>query len=227
MKTKLNTKQINLPERSEKLAEFVGIVLGDGNIHQYRVFVKGKSKGSNYAVRIAGDSVKDIAYIGGFVPRLIESLFGIKPSIYKQPGKNELFVIVSRKIIVEFLIEMGLKSGNKIKNQTTIPAWIWKNEDYLKACLRGLIDTDGSIYELKPNWPGLFQLTFENWNVTLLRDTRKAFLKLGFKASQISGNRTEFGTKFYLTRKDQIAKFYKEIGFSNPRKQQILMSAFL
>ena len=76
--------------------------------------------------------------------------------------------------------ELGLKPGNKIKSQTTIPKWIWKSDELLKACVRGLIDTDGSVYELLPHWPGLFQITFENRNITLLRDLRKAFLKLEY-----------------------------------------------
>jgi hypothetical protein len=77
------------------------------------------------------------------------------------------------------------------------------------------MDTDGSIYELKLHWPGLFQLTFENRNTTLLRDLRDAFIKLGFTVSKLCGNRLEQGTKFYITRKDQIEKYLKEIGFSN------------
>jgi hypothetical protein len=58
-------------------------------------------------------------------------------------------------------------------------------------------------------------MTFENKNITLLNDTRKAFQKLGFHVSKICGKRAKHGTKFYITRKDQIKKYLKEIGFSN------------
>lgn len=216
MISKGSLKDIKIPKRDDKLAEFIGIVLGDGNIHCYK---KGK-KVATYMVRIAGDYNKDYEYLTGYVTKLCEELFGVKTKLYKQKNSNELMVIMHSKLIVKYLGAMGLKPGNKIKNQDTIPKWIWKSNKHLKACLRGLIDTDGSIYELKPHWPGLFQLTFENRNIRLLKDTRRAFLKLGFKISKICGNRTKEGTKIYLTRKDQIEKFYKEVGFSNPKHRR-------
>ena len=45
-----NTKQISIPKKDEKLAEFIGMVLGDGNLNAYK---KGK-KVRTYMVRIAG-----------------------------------------------------------------------------------------------------------------------------------------------------------------------------
>ena len=206
-------KNIKIPKKDEKLAEFIGILLGDGNIHCYK---KGKKIGT-YMVRIAGDSIKDFEYLTKHVSNLCEDLFGVKTKLYKQKGSSELMVIMHSRLIVDFLRKMGLRPGNKIDNQSTIPRWVWKNNKYLKACIRGLIDTDGSVYELKPQWPGLYQINFENRNITLLKDLREAFLKLDFKISNICGKRTKEGTKIYLTRKDQIEKFYKEIGFSNPK----------
>ena len=214
-------KKINIPKKDEKLAEFVGIVLGDGNIHEYKGFYNGRVIETN-AIRIAGDSNKDKEYLESYVASLGKELFGLKACFYKQKDANTLYIIFNGKQIIEFMIHIGLKSGNKIKSQVTIPEWIWESEECLKACIRGLIDTDGSVYELLPYWPGLFQLTFENRNITLLRDTRKAFLKLGYNISKICGNRTEHGTKIYLTRKNDIAKFYKEINFSNPKHKQKL-----
>ena len=204
---------ISYPEYSEHLAEFIGIILGDGNIHAY---CKGK-KVRTYMVRIAGDYEKDEDYLRCYIPQLCKILFNIDVKFYRQPNSKELMVLMHSKAIVEFLAKMGLKAGNKIKNQSTIPNWIWSKPEYLRACIRGLMDTDGSFYELLPQWPGLFQLTLENRNITLLRDSRKALLMLGFRVSKICGNRTEYGTKFYITRKDQIQKYIKEIGFSNKK----------
>lgn len=212
-----NLKIINIPPLDEKLTEFVGIVLGDGNIHQHQ-----STNGTSYMVRISGDSIKDKEYLENYVAKLGENLFNIKAKFYLHKDHNELMVLFVGRLVVEFMIHIGLKPGNKIQSQTTIPKWIWKSDELLKACIRGLIDTDGSVYELLPNWPGLFQLTFENRNITLLRDLRKAFLKLGYNISKICGNRTEHGTKFYITRKADIKKFYKEICFSNPKHKRKL-----
>lgn len=208
-----NIKVINIPEESEKLAELVGIILGDGNIHIYK---KGKKIGV-YSVRIAGNYLKDYSYLTIHIANIFKELFKVEPRIYKQLNTNCFYIIVEGRLIVDFLISIGLKSGNKIKSQVTIPDWIKENGVYLKACIRGLIDTDGCVYEMLPHWPGLFQINFENRNITLLRDTRKALIKLDFHPSKICGKRTLNGTKIYISRKEEIKKFYKEIGSNNDR----------
>ena len=152
-----------------------------------------------------------------FVPKLCETLFNVKTRIYKHSKYNGIYVIVHGRLIIDFLIDIGLKPNDKLKSQVTIPNWIWKNDSYLKACVRGLIDTDGCVYEMLSHWPGLFQINFENRNFTLLNDTRNALIKLGYSPSKICGNRTKNGTKFYISRKEKIKKFYKEIGSNNDR----------
>ena len=208
-----NLKIIKIPGKSEKLAELVGIILGDGNIHVYQ-----KSKKiAHYSLRIAGNYTKDYNYLVNFVARLCEELFEVQPAIYKHCKFNGLYVTIRGRLITDFLLSIGLKPNNKIKSQVTIPDWIFEDETYLKACIRGLIDTDGCIYELLPNWPGLFQLNFDNYNITLLKDARKALIVLGYHPSKICGKKTINGTAIYLTRKDEIKRFYKEIGSSNDR----------
>jgi len=198
-------KKIIKPKKSQRLAELIGIILGDGNLHSYK---KGKKVGS-YMLRIAGDKNNDFNYLTKYVSGLIEDLFGIKPKI-EMRKTNEMLIIVHSKEVVEFLIKMGLKSGDKIKNMVTIPSWIFSNDEYLKVCVRGLIDTDGCVYALKPHYPNLYQISFKNYNSALLKDTRKAFIQLGYPISNISKK-----IQIYLSQQKYISKFYKEIGFSN------------
>ncbi len=205
-----NVKIPKLPNKNEMLAELVGIVLGDGNIHIV-------PNNGLYALRIAGNSVKDYDYMTDYIFKLCIELFSIKPRFYKQPKTYCIYVIIQSRIVTDFLLSIGLKEGNKIKSQVTIPQWIWDDDKNLKACIRGLIDTDGCIYEMLPHWPGLFQLNFENRNFTLLNDTRNALIKLGYSPSKICGKRTINGTKFYISKKGEIKKFYKEVGSSNDR----------
>src|SRR3989344_2985552 len=94
-------KIINFPEKDERLAELVGIILGDGNIHVY------KSQNSTaYMLRIAGNSIKDYEYIVNFVSKLCESLFNIKTRIYKHYKHNCIYVIVHGRLVVDFLLEI-------------------------------------------------------------------------------------------------------------------------
>ncbi len=203
-----STKYISIPKNNKNLAEFIGIMLGDGNIFSLK---KGK-KISIHSVRIAGDSRNDEVYLKNFVAPLSKKLFGLTPRIVKHKNHNCLYVVLYSIELVKFLARHGIKSGNKIKNNLTIPQWVWKDKRLLKACLRGLIDTDGSVYELTPQWPGLYQLAFRNKNKRLLRDTRKALLYLDFNISRISKNDT-----IYITKMSELERFYKEIGFNNPK----------
>ncbi len=192
------------PALNEKLAEFIGAILGDGNINYYK---KGKKIGV-YHIRIAGDLEKDKDYHINYLKNLCENIFNLKAKEILRP--NERFLDIYSKELVEFFIDMGLNAGDKIKNQITIPYWVWENESFLKACVRGLIDTDGSVFRMSNKDPKLIRLSFTNYNMKLLIDTRNAFIKLGFFPSKIIVNK-----QFFISRKSDISKYLKEINFSN------------
>ena len=121
-----------------------------------------------------------------------------------------LHVIFDGRELVDFFEKDGFKSGNKIVNQVTIPDWIKSNVQYLAACLRGLLDTDGSFYKLTNQ--NSYQIGFTNHDKALLRDSHNALVFLGIGVSKIIDNR-----KYVITKKSEIAKFYKVIGFSNSK----------
>jgi len=198
-----NCKEVALPQKDENLAEFVGIMLGDGH-----VFSKVYPNTAINVIKVAGNSKTEKPYLLHFVKPLIESLFDTKVSVYFNKG-NEVFLAVHGKNVVKFVGRIGLPHGNKIKNKIPIPSWIFENNHYLKACIRGLIDTDGSIYPLKPHYPNLLQICFKNMNPRLLGDVRTALRKLGYHPSKITWN------KVYLTRQAEIDRYVMEIGFSN------------
>ena len=89
-----------------------------------------------------------------------------------------------------------------------ITPWIMKNKKYQLACLRGLIDTDGSVYLLKS---GSVQISFTNFSVPLLEGVRNIFLNNGFHPSKISSH------KVYLTRKEEVERYFREVIASNPK----------
>src|SRR3989338_10657256 len=194
-------KKISFTNYNEKLAEFVGILLGDGNI-----FSQG--------IRICGDSRFDSEYLRNYVAPLIKELFAVDPCYYLSKRENCLYLIVNRVDLVNFFKNMGLHKGKKILNNCTIPSWIFENDLFLKSCLRGLYDTDGSVYELLPQWPGIFQINLDNRNLVLLEDFRKALFKLGFKVSKICNLHLN-KPRTYITRKADVKRFYFEIGFNN------------
>jgi len=203
----VNTKNITIPPKSDGLAEFIGILLGDGNI-----WVQKNGINTNYQLKIAGDLTEDKDYLLNYVKPLCYSLFSIEPKLQELPKVNELFVVLYSKNVISFLDFMGLKPGHKIKNQITIPNWIYERESYLKACLRGLIDTDGSIFKMSNQDPKLLRISFKNFNTTLLEDTREIFLKLDFHPSKLICNDC-----FFLSRQSEVKRYIQEIGFSNKK----------
>jgi len=179
---------IVIPQKySIELAEFIGLMLGDGNLTPTQVTVT-LGKKDKYAKHVA---------------ELICRLFGPKPkTIFSKHG--DCIVYLGSTKIVRWLIKMGL-AFNKVENQVDIPKWIFLKKNFMRASLRGLFDTDGSVYKLR--WG--MQISFCNRSRPLSKSVRSMLSKLGFHPSRISGY------NLYLTRKDDIVKFLKEIGFKN------------
>jgi len=190
-----------------KLAEAVGIVLGDGNIYISK-------KHGCFQLRIAGHSEDEKEYLLDFVKPLFEELFNVNFYVRKHQSRNALYVCCSKRSIIETLLEFGLKPSNKSRNKSTIPKWIKSKKNLLQACLRGLFDTDGCVYPLAPQYPNLLQIYFKNVNNKLLVEVRKGLKKMGFNPSKICYN------KIYITRKAEIKKYLKEIGFNNHKHKK-------
>ena len=115
---------------SKDLAELCGILLGDGGI-------------TNAQVTVSLNRYVDKPY-SVFVDSLFNKIFAEHP--YKMLGKNVIVLVLSGVNLVEALEKLGLKRGNKITYQVDIPGWIMENPRYARACLRGLIDTDGCVF---------------------------------------------------------------------------------
>jgi hypothetical protein len=125
-------KPVYLEQKSVKLAEFVGIMIGDGHI-------------SKYQIKVSLDSLMDVEYIV-YVFTLIKILFKVTPSLYRDKKKRVTNIVVSRKDLVEFCESIGLKVGDKLKLGIDIPDWIKNDTKFSIACVRGLVDTDGCIF---------------------------------------------------------------------------------
>ena len=203
-----------IPEKNECLAELVGALLGDGNI-----FYCTKRNIGVYQVKIAGNLTADKKY-HSHLKNIALDLFGMRASEVLVTKRNERFLVFSSKALVEYFAKMGLQAGDKIKNQVTIPLWVWKKDYTLRTCLRGLIDTDGSIFRMSQRDSGLLRISFTNYNKRLLNDAHHAFRKLGFSPTKIIQNK-----RFFISRQGNIAKYLKEIGFSN-NKHEIRFKKF-
>ncbi|MBI3485954.1 hypothetical protein HY025_03325 [Candidatus Daviesbacteria bacterium] len=195
-------KKFPMPNYSEKLAEFVGIMLGDGGISKDQISIT------------IGYST-DFEYMP-FLIKLIKSLFKANASTYKRTDSDAVTLRVSGVNLVKNLLMLGLVQGNKMKQENfNIPAWVLESNSYIESCIRSLIDTDGCVFRkvrrektgVEYRSIGIKFTTASN----LLRTTLiNMFNILGFKVAPS-------GRDLYLSGKRQIDKYINEIGFSNPK----------
>jgi len=194
-------KNVFLPEKSAQLSEFVGIILGDGGITKNQVSV-------------TLNKVSDLEY-SFYVKSLINNLFNVKVATYNHGTGCVVNIVVSRTRLVNFLLEMGLKIGNKVRQQAGIPEWICKSNLFTKFCMRGLLDTDGCFYVDKHRYKDKIYLNcginFTNRSLPLLNFFRDNLVKFGYHPTQ----KTKFS--IFLRREEEIVKYFKEIGSSNPK----------
>ncbi len=194
-------KTIKKPKKSAELAEFVGIILGDGGISARQIRITLNSE-SDYEYSL---------YVGG----LIENLFGIKPSVYKKKKFSAIDISVSRTDMVEFCQSLGLKIGNKVKQQIDIPDWIKKNKSFQVACIRGLIDTDGSVfthrYKSGRNIYSYKKMDFGSASISLRNSVCKIMNDCGIN-SRIAKNRT-----VRIDSIEGINKYFAIISSNNPK----------
>ncbi len=209
-----NTKNINIPKKRKDLAELWGILLGDGHVQKIKSYKVGV-----YRIDIAGHSINDRDYLMNYVKPLCEKLFKIKARFYFSKSSKAIHLILDSRKLVDFFEENGFKSGNKINNKLVIPDWIKKDLNFLAACLRGLYDTDGSFYRLAKQ--NSYQVQFTNLNHFLLVDVRESLLKLEINPSKIICNKS-----IVITKRSEIEKFYKTIGFSNPKHLNKIKALF-
>jgi hypothetical protein len=197
----LKPKEIKKPNKSTGLAEFVGIMLGDGGINDHQVSIF-----SNY--------VDDYDYVY-FIKNLIKKLFGLNASIYHQKNSKCAMIVVSRVNLVKFCKSIGIKIGNKLKQNLDIPEWIKNNKKFHAPCIRGLMDTDGCTYlechkigKKKYCYP---RLSFVSYSESLRKSVYKILSGLGF-SPRIRNNRS-----VQIEKQQEIIKYFKIIKTSNSK----------
>ena len=210
---------LKLPaELNEKLAEDIGIMIGDGHI--------GKKirprKAVDYNIVYSGNAISDKRYALDYVRRLKWELYGLDfPVSFKGKNRTEIRLKINSKALVEFYTKIIGLPINKKKN-ICIPSLIWKNKNFVKACLRGIVDTDFSFCIKRNNYPVIKLGTASK---KLVKDCKKAFKLIGLETNiqtdvKVIHSRTKrkhVTNYIYLNGREKFKKYIKEIGFNNPK----------
>ena len=194
------TKSIREPRKSIDLAEFAGIIIGDGGITKNQVI-------------ISLDPKTDREYVS-FVTNFLTKLFGVKPSIYsKNKGVSVVKIAISRVKLVNFCRSIGLKVGNKLKQGLDVPDWIKEKESFKISCVRGLMDTDGCFFVERHKIKGKIysypRIAITSYSKNLCDSVFTILEELGF-SPRIRG-----GRNVQLENIAEIKKYFKLIRTNN------------
>ncbi|MDP1719064.1 MAG: LAGLIDADG family homing endonuclease [bacterium] len=199
--SKLKRRQdIRLPRGyTADLAEFFGVMLGDGKLSHFQIAVNLGTKEMFYAEYLVG---------------LIYGIFNAKPKVaIRKNGYRDVYL--GSVAVTDWLKGEGLVY-NKVLSQVNAPRWIMNNEDFTRRFLRGFFDTDGSVYRLR--WG--MQVEFTNASAPLLKSVRNMLIYLGYAPSRVSGQRV------YLTKKLDVSRFFRQIKPQN-RKHRLRFENFI
>jgi intein/homing endonuclease len=195
-------KRFPKPRESTKLAEFIGIMLGDGSLTESQVRIILSSKDDRIYAR--------------YVKHLMYELFSEPPSVTERSG-NILEIVISGKNLVNYLKQKGLVVGNKIRQGVCIPNWIFRRISWRRAVLKGLLDTDGCVYldRHKRNNVGYRSIciAYTTYSKHLFNDIYNCLVFLGFSPTKSTKNRV------MLRRRKEIKQFFRYIGSENAKHQ--------
>lgn len=197
------TKPIKKPSFSSVLAEFVGILLGDGGISKRQV-----------VITLHRHDDKEYS---SYVRSLIEKLFHVTPGVYRNKKSLADSLVVSRSELVQFCVdELGLKIGNKVRQQTGVPLWIQNKKSFSVACLRGLVDTDGCIirhqYLSKGKKYCYKKLSFTNSSIPLLQFVFNELGRLGMNPRV-----TKNGKEVRIESHSDMERYFCVVRSKNPK----------
>lgn len=188
-------KEIKIPDIDTRLAEFIGVHIGDGTL-------------TPNLLRISGNKLYDYHYFL-YLQRLVLDLFGLKASILfdrrRFNQRNTILLSIPSKKLAEFMHDvLGMPYGDKIRGKCRIPKEILRDDELTFACLRGLVDTDGSISR-RDNY---MCLSFDSHNPILLDQVWKIGNGIGIFTYRF---KNQIGTNSW----PRIVTYYKIIGSSN------------
>lgn len=149
---------------SPELAEYIGVVLGDGHIAKFP---------RTERITISCNSANQ-----GFIDRyalLTKNLFKKDPTVEKVKNVNNVRIHLYQKYISK---RLGIPSGNRKELDFKAPQWIVDDKDCLIGFLRGLFEAEGSLSIHLPTCTYNFQ--FCNYNPSLLSAVENGLISLGY-----------------------------------------------
>ncbi len=184
--------------------ELIGIIMGDGNLwtnnRKYEITITGNPKDKDYLDKINNEMLN----------------MNFNP-YYRKRGRGLRLTVYSKRLFEHLTKTIGLKHG-KEKNTTHIPNKILENRESQISFVRGLFDTDGSVFTSNKggiqNYP---TIEITNENKLLLDDVKDILCQEGFRVNMRKSNSNTY--KLAMAGYKMIDMWKRKIGSSHPRKE--------
>jgi DNA-binding transcriptional regulator WhiA len=183
--------------KNTNTAYVTGIAIGDGNLSN--------SNGRAVKLRVTCDN--KYPKLMGRISKSLQELFPEnKVSLYvRKENCTDIYVHSNR---LENILGWKALEGSKFNQNVRVPSWIFYEKEYMRNCLRGLFETDGSIYKDR-------KYTYTNFTTIihgLSQDVQIMIDRLGYSSTTQSsvqkGNKRKFVTRVCKNSID----FIKEVG---------------
>ena len=185
-------KAVTIPRQSCDFAEFLGIYFGDGSARENPPVL---------AISLSLSEEKEYAL---FVSGLIKRLFNISAGLAENRKVDNLQVRIYRVSLVRFF-------HKNIRKESGFPYWVKRKLTYLMAFLRGIIDTEGSVYRVEREKKRI-RIEIKMYNKKLLQDLFEALKLLGFRPRiYVRRNRVT------IARQDDVDRYFNKVCSHNPK----------
>jgi len=207
---------------SKDLAKLIGIQLGDGCISITDRY---------HECAISGDINEEKEYYDEIIIPLYNKLVFYpilnKKLNAKEYKKNGTYgILVFNRQVVEFFLNKEIKSGSKLDAE--VPSFIIKNKRLWIPFLRGLFDTDGSIYFNKNYAVKESKRKHNRPRIKLGMTSKKIIFQVNFMLKKLGFNtylKPPYKGKrdknpvysIMIQRKEDIQKFINKIGFESTK----------
>jgi len=203
-------KRITKLERTNDFAEFVGMILGDGHIKDMS-YVEDEKYVTNYILEFTFH--QDDKEIINRAIKLFERCVGRTPTVSHNKNNKGVKVRLYSKDLVDLLKKHGIRPGNKTERQVSVPEWVKEDRNFQKHCLKGLTDTDGTIYVRGKEKATVVQ--FKNASEPLLNDFDEMCENLGIRCSKGGYRTVQVAAKEEVDRFIRLIKPIKAKGISS------------
>jgi hypothetical protein len=194
----------------DKIAEFIGIMLGDGHIGIYETKAGNRIK-LHRTIKVSLDS-RNKAYTD-YVSNIMREVLEVEPHIYYKKKENAVDIATHKKDKLDYLLnEIGLKLSPKW-GKMIIPK-PYTNGKLSLLVMKGLFDTDGCLSIYDNNGVVYPRIEIRLCPSPAQEQVNSILSEFGFAYKVQNLERGK--TRVRISGKKQLEKWFKLIGSSNP-----------